>query len=171
MEGRRDAEDLYETSAFTASSSDLRYTGYYRQNTAADGNKTYSFIRLLENEAQVTSNPLQGLTLIRLPEMYYILSECTYDNNKTEAKRLMDVVRASRGLDPVADAKVATRDLFEREMLRERMREMPGEGQVFYALKRYNRSFTDYRGITTFQPSSAIFILPWPERENEYGNK
>ena len=171
MEGRRDAEDLYETSAFTASSSDLRYTGYYRQNTAADGNKTYSFIRLLENEAQVTSNPLQGLTLIRLPEMYYILSECTYDNNKTEAKRLMDVVRASRGLNPVADAKVATRDLFEREMLRERMREMPGEGQVFYALKRYNRSFTDYRGITTFQPSSAIFILPWPERENEYGNK
>ncbi len=170
-EGRRNLEDLYETSAFSATSADLRYTGYYRQNTTSDGLKTYSFVRLLESDAQVNSSPLQGVTLIRLPEMYYILSECTYDSNKEEAVRLLNIVRASRGLADVADAKVATRSAFEKEMLRERMREMPGEGQTFYALKHYNTAFSDYRGITTYQPTSAIFVLPWPEKEKEYGGQ
>jgi len=106
-----------------------------------------------------------------LPEMYYILSECTYDNNKSEAVRLLNVVRTSRGLEAVADAKVADRTAFDKEMLRERMREMPGEGQTFFALKHYNKAFSDYRGINTYQPSSAIFVLPWPEREKEYGGQ
>lgn len=170
-EGRRDLEDLYETSAFSATSADLRYTGYYRQNITSDGLKSYSFVRLLESDAQVSSSPLQGLTLIRLPEMYYILSECTYNNNKDEAVRLLNVVRTSRGLEAVDAAKVATRTAFDKEMLRERMREMPGEGQTFYALKHYNTAFSDYRGITTYQPSSAIFVLPWPEKEKEYGGQ
>ena len=119
----------------------------------------------------MNSSPLQGLTLIRLPEMYYILSECTYDNNKAEAVRLLNVVRTSRGLESVADAKVADRTAFDKEMLRERMREMPGEGQTFFALKHYNKAFSDYRGINTYQPSSAIFVLPWPESEKEYGGQ
>ena len=68
-------------------------------------------------------------------------------------------------------AKVATRTLFEQEMMRERMREFPGMGQTFYALKHYNRSFTDFRNIDTYQPSDAIFNLPWPDRENEYGDQ
>ena len=97
-------------------------------------------MRFLESDAQVSSNPLQGLTLIRLPEMYYILSECTYDSDKTEAVRLLNEVRKSRGLEDVDSAKVATREAFNKEMLRERMREMPGEGQTFYALKHYNKS-------------------------------
>ena len=170
-EGRRDLENLYETSAFSATSTDLRYTGYYRQNTTPDGLKTYSFVRFLESDAQVNSNPLQGLTLIRLPEMYYILSECTYDSNKTEAVRLLNEVRKSRGLEDVDSAKVATREAFNKEMLRERMREMPGEGQTFYALKHYNKAFTDFRGITTRQPSNSIFVLPWPETEKEFGGQ
>ena len=103
--------------------------------------------------------------------MYYILSECTYGSNKDEAVRLLNVVRTSRGLEAVDAAKVATRTAFDKEMLRERMREMPGEGQTFYALKHYNTAFSDYRGITTYQPSSAIFVLPWPEKEKEYGGQ
>ena len=85
--------------------------------------------------------------------------------------RLLNVVRTSRGLEAMADAKVADRTAFDKEMLRERMREMPGEGQTFFALKHYNKAFGDYRGINTYQPSSAIFVLPWPEREKEYGGQ
>ena len=51
------------------------------------------------------------------------------------------------------------------------MREMPGEGQTFYALKHYNKAFTDFRGITTHQPSNSIFVLPWPETEKEFGGQ
>ena len=81
------------------------------------------------------------------------------NSNKTEAVRLLNEVRKSRGLEDVDSAKVATREAFNKEMLRERMREMPGEGQTFYALKHYNKPFTDFRGITTRQPSNSIFVL------------
>ena len=103
--------------------------------------------------------------------MYYILSESLYDSNKTEAISLLNQVRKSRGLGDVDAAKVATRTLFEQEMMRERMREFPGMGQTFYALKHYNKAFTDFRGITTRQPSNSIFVLPWPETEKEFGGQ
>ena len=170
VEGRRDLRSLYEVDQFTALSSDLRYTSFFRENTSGSAS-SFSFIRLIQNDAEATRGALKGFVLISLPEMYYILSESLYDSNKTEAISLLNQVRKSRGLGDVDAAKVATRTLFEQEMMRERMREFPGMGQTFYALKHYNRSFTDFRNIDTYQPSDAIFNLPWPDRENEYGDQ
>nr|WP_314519283.1 RagB/SusD family nutrient uptake outer membrane protein [uncultured Prevotella sp.] len=169
-EGRRDARSLYETDHFTATSSDARYSSFFRENTSS-GASTFSFIRFIQNDAEANNNTLKGFVLISLPEMYYILSESVYDTNKTEAISLLNAVRKSRGLGDVDVSKVSTRELFEQEMMRERMREFPGMGQSFYALKHYNRSFTDFRNVDTYQPSDAIFNLPWPDVENEYGNK
>ena len=56
-EGRRDLEELYETSAFSATSADLRYTGYYRQNTTPDGIKRC--ITYLANVLTITTRPRQ----------------------------------------------------------------------------------------------------------------
>jgi hypothetical protein len=170
VEGRRDTRSLYETDLFTALSSDLRFTSFFRENTSGS-TSSFSFIRLIQNDAEATRGVLKGFVLISLPEMYYILSESLYDTNQTEAISLLNQVRKSRGLGDVDAAKVATRTLFEQEMMRERMREFPGMGQTFYALKHYNRSFTDFRNIDTYQPSDAIFNLPWPDRENEYGDQ
>ena len=169
-EGRRDTRSLYETDRFTALSSDLRYNAFYREN-ASGASSSFNFIRLIQNDAEVTRGVLKGFVLISLPEMYYILSESLYDTDKTEAINLLNQVRKSRGLGNVDAANVATRELFEQEMMRERMREFPGMGQTFYALKHYNRSFTDFRNIDTYQPSDAIFKLPWPDRENEFGDE
>lgn len=170
LEGRRDTRSLYETDFFTALSSDLRFTSFYREN-ASGGSASFSFIRLIQNDAEATRGVLRGFVLISLPEMYYILSESVYDTDRAEAVSLLNQVRKSRGLGDVDVAKVSTRALFEQEMMRERMREFPGMGQTFYALKHYNRSFTDFRNIDTYQPSDAIFNLPWPERETEYGDQ
>lgn len=170
IEGRRDLDALYETSTFTATNTDLRYSAFYKVTPSSAGN-TYSFIRLLENEAQVSNKVLKGITLIRLPEMYYILSECIYDTDRQQAIDLLNRVRASRGLEAVKNDKTDTRENFEKELLRERMREMAGDGQVFYALKHYNQAFSDFRSMVTYEPTNAIFVLPWPDRELEYGNK
>ncbi len=148
----------------------MRYNAFYREN-ASGASSSFSFIRLIQNDAEATRGVLKGFVLISLPEMYYILSESLYDTDKTEAINLLNQVRKSRGLGNVDAANVATRELFEQEMMRERMREFPGMGQTFYALKHYNRSFTDFRNIDTYQPSDAIFKLPWPDRENEYGDE
>lgn len=170
VEGRRDTRSLYETDLFTALSSDLRFTSFFRENTSG-ATSSFSFIRLIQNDAEATRGVLKGFVLISLPELYYILSESLYDSNQTEAINLLNQVRKSRGLTNVEATKVSTRELFEQEMMRERMREFPGMGQTFYALKHYNRSFTDFRNIDTYQPSDAIFNLPWPDREREYGDQ
>lgn len=169
VEGRRDLADIYETATFTASNADLRYSAYYRQNNTT--NNPFSFIRLVESQEGELNDPLKGVTLIRLPEMYYILSESLYESNYTRAIDLLNQVRSSRGLTTVDPAKVNTLTAYKNEMLRERMREMPGEGQTFYALKHYNVAFKNVLGVTTYQPSASIFVLPWPEKELEYGNK
>ena len=105
--------------------------------------------------------------------MYYILAESIYDTDKAGALAALNAVRTSRGLKALAadDAKLLNRESFEKELMVERMREMPGEGQVFFSLKHFNRSFTDIRGRKTIQPEERIFVLPRPERELEFGNK
>ena len=87
-----------------------------------------ALFRLIQNDAEATRGALKGFVLISLPEMYYILSESLYDSNKTEAISLLNQVRKSRGLGDVDAAKVATRTLFEQEMMRERVREFPWYG-------------------------------------------
>ena len=98
--------------------------------------------------------------------MYYILAESIYDKDKAAALAALNAVRTSRGLKALTadDAKLLNRESFEKELMAERMREMPGEGQVFFALKHFNRSFTDIRGRKTIQPEERIFVLPRPER-------
>ena len=121
VEGRRDTRSLYETDLFTALSSDLRFTSFFRENTSG-ATSSFSFIRLIQNDAEATRGVLKGFVLISLPEMYYILSESLYDSNQTEAINLLNQVRKSRGLTNVEATKVSTRELFEQEMMRERMR-------------------------------------------------
>ena len=165
-ESRKDLETLYETKTFTSSNVDVRYSAFYRKEGGA-----FIFLRFVANESESRSTAFQGLTLARLPEMYYILAESLYDTDPKAAKAALDEVRKSRGLQPSDDAKFLTKDAFLQEMLNERMREMPGEGQVFYAIKHYNKPFKALNGRTTIESSPTRFVLPRPDRELEFGNK
>lgn len=167
VQGRDNLYSLYEVSKFSAGNTDVRYSAYYKEVAY----NTYAFIRYLENETEVKNNPVKGIGLIRLPEMFYILAESVYDKDQTQAIGLLNEVRKSRGLLPINNAKVSTKEDFEKEMIKERMREMPGEGQVFFALKHYNRPFTKAINNVQVEPSSEIFVLPWPQKELEFGNR
>lgn len=159
MQGRRDLNELYELSEANLSP-DIRYARYY----FASG-KVFQFTRLVASE----DDKMNGLCMLRLPEMYYILCESIYDTDKAGAIAALNAVRASRGLADVLESKVDTKAHLMQELLRERMREMPGEGQVFFALKHYNLPFTSVLG-TAVTPSDEIFNLPWPQKEEEFGN-
>lgn len=160
-QGRRDLDDIYETSAFTAESSDLRFSTFYN---ISDGGDLSQFTRLVAD----TDDKISGITLIRLPEMYYILSESLYDTNRNEAIETLNAVRKSRGLSNLQESKYDTKEHFIQELLRERMREMPGEGQIFFAYKHYNIPFKSIKGVTV-APKDEIFVLPWPDAELEFG--
>ena len=165
-EARKDLKKLYETDKFTATNTDYRYAAYYKEVNSG----TFAFTRFIEDGNAMTIKAFRGIPLIRLPEMYYILSESLYDTNKEESIKLLNEVRASRGLEPIAEAAVETKDKYIREMLRERMREMPGEGQIFFASKLYNLPILEHKGTDKVQPSEEVYVLPWPEAEKEFGN-
>lgn len=167
-EVNRSLKSLFNTSKFTASSSDARYTSFYQEVV---GRGLFSFTRLIasQEEAQKNSTKLQGLCLIRLPEMYYILIESLFESNKEESRRLLNTLRASRGLANIEDTSFATADALKKELRDERLREFPGEGQAFFALKYYMLPFRSVRN-EEIRPKAETFVLPWPERELEYGN-
>lgn len=162
--GRRDIDDLYETGSF-ATYKDLRHSSFYSKSGQEN-----VFQRFTSNVSGVKD---LGLFMIRLPEMYYILAEALYDTDKQAAIAALNKVRVSRGLSPELEStKTASREQFNAELIKERMREMPGEGQVFFAYKHFNR----LPGQTVLdkilpQPINAVFTLPWPELELEFGNK
>lgn len=78
------------------------------------------------------------MPLIRLPEMYYILAECTDDLK--ESARYISIVRGSRGVDDVEFAD-SEEKLYNIE--KEYRKEFYAEGQLWYFYKRH--------GYKTFQ--------------------
>ncbi len=168
-EARKDLSDLYETKKFSASNTDVRYKSFYVDNSEQ---LTFSFVRFIKDEAEINeqSKQLKGICMIRLPEMYYILSESIYDTDKAKAIETLNEVRASRGLEAIDETTIASKEAFQTEMSHERMREFPGEGQIFYGLKYYNQEFVAW-DKEMVKPSADIFVLPWPEAELEFGNK
>ena len=161
-------DQLYAVTGAAAGAIDNRQAAFYRNVD------TYQqFIRFASSseEATAAATAQRGLTLIRLPEMYYIQAEALYSSDPTAALAALNKVRESRGLNALTSSDLPTQVDFKAELVKEYMREMPGEGQIFPALKHFNSSFLDLLGSSTIQPSSSIFVLPWPTDELTYGNK
>lgn len=168
---RNDIKTIYQDVSWNADNHDYRWENFF--GTDQDG---YIFTRLLkvnpedpkdvENQKKATS----GVCLFRLPEMYYIAAEALYRKDKTKALEYFNKVRKSRGLNtPMDDNRVNTWEKFSRELLYERRKEFWGEGQTFLDYKRTNSSFQDITSKKEIQASTAIFVLPWPRNEIEFG--
>lgn len=134
---RDDIDDVYDISRSSATSEDARYKAFFAK--VGEISSDYFFVRLLGTEED--THTLQGVCLIRLPEMYYILAEATYDQDKEKAMRYFNDVRNSRGLNDYASAEVTSREEFMELVLAERYKEFWGEGQTFFSYKRENKGF------------------------------
>ena len=104
------------------------------------------------------------VALIKLPEVFYMAAESLYKLGIRESDALgyLNTVRTSRALTTPIDES-ADLDL---EIQKEYFKEMFGEGQIFYYLKRL--------GITTMPYSGRIFELetydlPIPQDELDFG--
>lgn len=164
-EGRRDLDKLYETVNFSASNTDTRYDTYYKHEVSGT-----LFTRLLASSTEKVNAPLTGVTLIRLPEMYLILAEAQYGTDPSKAIETLNALRASRGLEPRLVSNYVTQSDFNAELLKEHMREFPGDGQVFFAFKHFNIPLKAFNGVNDIEPSDAKLTLPWPELEKQFGS-
>jgi hypothetical protein len=109
------------------------------------------------------------LPALRLSEMYYIASECSWDNDPQIALGYLNTVRASRGIVTVVSA--ANKDDLIAELVNDARKELYAEGQIFYMYKRLNRAITGLLGYSSIPPSDKVFVMPRPINEIEFGQR
>lgn len=172
--GRPDLEEtIYEAATATSGNRDERYPAFYFNEAFFGEGERNRFLRFGSTAEDIRRLSVlqRGIMMLRLPEMYYIQAEALYRQGQTSAAlESLNQVRRSRGLQGLDASSISTLEQLKNQLLLEYIKEYPGEGQVFYALKHLQVPFTTYGGAT-MQPSETIFVLPRPEAEQNYGKQ
>ena len=126
--------------------------------------------KLYDKDYDEQQTPLQGrfpsVNIIRLPEMYYILAETSYDVDKQGCVDALNKVLVSRGLKPIKESDISNKQTFNKLLVNEITKEFWGEGQVFFTYKRFNLPLQGLHGKVHLANNNT-FVLPLPEAENQ----
>lgn len=165
---RSDFMEIYEKDA---AGLDFRTMAYFSESGIGDNVKyrLCKFTDIYEMNNMVSSRPahlIQGVNLIRLPEMYYIAAEALLASDYDKALQLYNDVRVHRGLDPLEVEKTLTVELLNDE----RYKEMIGEGQTYFNFKRQNLTIESHDGTRIYKPVDGIYSIPVPDIEIENRN-
>lgn len=141
-------DNLYSTQ--TDGKNDIRYKSY------AESGKI--FIQSKYEQTNMWASTEQTIPLIRLPEMYYILAECSSD--PAESSAYLSEVREARAIDAI--------EYTDNEKLmnieKEYRKEFSGEGQLFYFYKRHAYKTFVNSPLKDMTASNYIFSLPDNEK-------
>ena len=167
---RGDFMEMYEKGV---SGLDFRTTAYFTSvdlgGTAKYRLSKFTDIYDLQNNASARpADLIQGINMIRLPEMYYIAAECLLDKDYPKALDYFNEVVTNRGLDALSGEGEET--LTQEVINTERYKEMIGEGQTFFNMKRLNLSIPSYDNSVTYRPEDGIYVVPIPDSEYENRN-
>ena len=165
---RGDIESIYEQQA---DGLDYRTTAYFT-SVELGGTPTLRLSKLTDSyelQNMGSSRPkelIQGINLIRLPEMYYIMAESLLESDIELATEYYNQVLESRGLSALKD-QVLTKELINLE----RFKEYFGEGQTFFNLKRQHLNINAWDNATgkekVIPASKEIYVVPIPDSEYE----
>lgn len=108
-----------------------------------------------------------GFSMIRLPEMYYIMAEALLEEgNAGKARVYLDSVVVARGLVKFADREFE-REITIDDIMNEWHKEFYGEGIWWYCLKRKNKDIFVHERNAIVAGSDKIYTLPIPADEFE----
>lgn len=130
----------------------------YRANWIATGSNRYFY----KYSNMVANGSIQNtmIPMIRLGEMFLIAAESQSDN-LANGVQYVNALRRNRG---VANLQTLTPDLLKYEYIRE----LYGEGQLFYLYKRLNSDIiTSSNANKNPKASDLIFVVPLPDSETE----
>lgn len=105
------------------------------------------------------------ISLLRLPEIYYIACEAQIGKDNKLAMEYLNEVRVSRGLQALKGN--YSNDEVMDYLVREQRKEFFGEGRMFFLYKRLNRDM-QVAATNKITVSPAILQLPIPEDEYEF---
>ena len=147
--------------------SDIRF------NTAALLTIENGFIplKLLDNAnvsgtSEQTMRSRNRVPLIRIPEVYYIASECyAMQQDLDKAADMLDVIRTNRGIAALDRSTVNTQEAMIDEITKEYRREFISEGVMFFYYKRTGA--TEMPNV--LECTDATYVLPYPYYEISIG--
>jgi len=126
----------------------------------------YVPLKLFQQNNSYSSHYTNRVSLIRMPEMYYIAAECHLANGDVEeALNLLTVVRNQRAVIEELDATMTVEEAME-EIRKEYRKEYLLEGVMFYYYKRIGTEFLPNKEASM---TDAEYVLPYPEFELQNG--
>lgn len=143
--------NLYATES--PSSIDMRPSMFFSETTA--GKKQ---VAKYNNETVIP--------MLKLSEIYLIAAES--DNNLQSAINYFNSYVAHRGIVPIESTTSA--EELKAQIYKEYKREFIGEGKLFFYYKRLNYSKIGINEEVTIVDPVAIYTLPIPNAEYEFGN-
>lgn len=109
---------------------------------------------------------ISGINLLHVSELYLIAAEALLDTDYDKALAYYNAETESRGLSPLPSTTTLTKDMIYNEY----HKEMFGEGQVWYNMKRLNKDITSNLDSKVIPASESIYVIPIPQTEYDYRN-
>lgn len=130
----------------------------YRVNWVATGANRYFYKYSDMNDRGNIRNTM--IPMLRLGEMYLIAAESQSDDVEAGVA-FVNALRANRGVNNLPEL---TRDILQYEYIRE----LYGEGQLFFMYKRmYSSVLFSSQQSKNPSPSDRMFVVPLPDSETE----
>ena len=102
--------------------------------------------------------------MLHVSELYIIAAEALLETNYAKALEYYNAETGSRGLPALKGDVKLTKDMIFNEY----HKEMFGEGQVWYNMKRLNKDIISNLDSKTIPASEDIYVIPIPQDEFNY---
>lgn len=158
-----DALDLYTTQS-SSTKTDYRLSAWFDSGDETC-TKMVNTVYYNSSSSSYTGKSILGVSVLRIPEMYFIMSEYYLESDNAEAVKYFDDVITTRGLDSFAETSQAlTRDrLFD-----ERRKEFYGEGFTWHEMKKLQKDIVTTWAGTKSGSDYVNYTVPLPEDEEEH---
>ena len=148
----------------TSTSQDMRLSQFRQETTLTKLFKLVDADGIANNSVSLRTE-ISGVNVMRVAELYLIAAETLLDTDPDKALEYFNAEISSRGLTPLnAAAETLTLDRIYHEF----HKELFGEGQQWYNMKRLNKSFASNAEHINISASNEIYVVPVPTDENEY---
>lgn len=153
---------------------DMRRTKWFRVPDNVGDTAILRCMKIVNEEKIVSpgsykseNGRIEGINMIRIPEMYLICAEALLEKHPEEAQKYFDALIESRGLFKYAD-RPGQAPLTLNDIIEERRKEFVQEGQYFFTLKRMNANINIAYDKKEVEGSDELYTLLIPEEEFEY---
>ena len=156
------------TQDIESTAQDYRLQWFKSGNQTVCLHKTVDYYTLDNRGAEPTdwTNRIDGINMLHVSELYIIAAEALLDTDYQKALAYYNAETASRGLPTLRADHTLTKDMIYNEY----HKEMFGEGQVWYNMKRLNKDIQSNVELKTIPASEDIYVLPIPQDEYNYRN-